>query len=499
MTKPAAQSVVRPPIVVIMGHIDHGKSTLLDFIRKTNVVATEAGGITQHLSAYEVVHKDASGAERRITFLDTPGHAAFQGMRSRGARVADIAILVVSAEDGVKAQTLEAHRAIVAAGIPFIVAINKIDKPNANIERTKQTLAEAEIFLEGWGGNIPWVAISAKMGTGIPELLDTLLLVADLEELRGDPEKPAEGVIIESHVDPRKGISATLVIVDGTMRRGQYIVAEDSMAPIRVIEDFRGAQVSHASFSSPVRITGWTKIPNVGSRAVVVETKKEAEERVVEARTNPIVPREMPMDDGTRIIPLVLKSDTVGTLEAIEHEIGKIQKERVKLKIAGKGVGIVTENDIKLLIGSTRPCVLSFNVGIDNRAAALAEQYDIPVHTFNIIYKLIEWLEEEMKRQTPKQEVMEELGELRILKCFSTQKNRHVVGGRVERGTITVGDSVRIIRREAAIGIGKILGLQQQKIETKEVTEGHECGLMLESDHIPAERDTLLTFRMVER
>lgn len=499
MNKSAAQSVVRPPIVVIMGHIDHGKSTLLDYIRKFNVVETEAGGITQHLSAYEVSHKDGSGVERRITFLDTPGHAAFQGMRSRGAHVADIAILVVSAEDGVKAQTIEAYQAIRSAGIPYIVAINKIDKPNANIERTKQSLAEAEIFLEGWGGDVPWVAISAKVGTGIPELLDTLLLVADMEGLAGDPQKPAEGVIIESNIDPRKGISATLVITDGTMRKGQFAVAEDAMAPLRSIEDFRGMQIPEATFSSPVRITGWTQIPKVGSKVAIVESKKQAEKLVAEAKAHPILPEEIVAEDGVRVIPIVLKSDAVGTLEALEHEVMKLRPERVRLKIVGKGVGTITEGDIKLLLASERPMVVGFNVKVDGRAEALSQQHNIPIKIFDIIYKLVEWLEDEMKRQTPKQEVVEELGELRVLKCFSSQKDRHVVGGRVERGTMTAGARVKIIRRGVEIGEGKIVELQQQKIKTKEVTEGNECGLMVESDHAVAERDSLIAFVVVEK
>src|SRR3990167_5935471 len=220
--------IERPPIIVIMGHIDHGKSKLLDYIRKTNIVEGEAGGITQHISAYEVNHKDAKGVEKRITFLDTPGHQAFEGMRARGARVADIAVLVVSAEDGVRAQTIEAYKSIMEAKIPFIVAINKIDKPNADVNHTKQTLAEAGIYVEGYGGEVPWVAISAKVGTGVSELLDMMLLVAELAELHGDPKKNAEGVIIESHMDPKRGVTATLIVTDGTLTLGMFALAEDT-------------------------------------------------------------------------------------------------------------------------------------------------------------------------------------------------------------------------------------------------------------------------------
>jgi translation initiation factor IF-2 len=267
-----------------MGHIDHGKSTLLDYIRKSNIVAGEAGGITQHISAYEVERKGPKGVIERITFLDTPGHAAFQGMRARGARVADIAVLVVSAEDGVKTQTLEAYKAIKESAIPFIVAINKIDKPNANVDKTKQTLAEAEIFVEGWGGQIPWVGISAKTGQGVPELLDMLVLVTEMEALTYHPELPGEGVIIESNMDPKKGVSATVVLTDGSIKKGDYVVAEDSMAPVRIFENFLGKPIENASASSPVRITGWTTIPKVGSKVVTVNSKKDTEEIVLQAK-----------------------------------------------------------------------------------------------------------------------------------------------------------------------------------------------------------------------
>ena len=290
MTKTSTAKIIpRPPIVVIMGHIDHGKSSLLDYIRKTNIVEGEAGGITQHLSAYEVTHhldqtrKDAL-ASNRITFLDTPGHEAFSKMRARGAGVADIAILVVSAEDGVKEQTKEALRSIKEAGIPYIIAINKIDKPNANIERTKQNLAENEIYLEGFGGDVPFVPISAKLGTGIPDLLDMMLLVAEMENLTGDTFLPAEGIVVESNIDTKRGTSATLIITNGTLKKGMFILAEESMSPVRAIENFLGKQVSEATFSSPVQITGFDALPSVGSTFRAYANKKDAERMQLELR-----------------------------------------------------------------------------------------------------------------------------------------------------------------------------------------------------------------------
>ncbi|MDQ5949816.1 MAG: Translation initiation factor, partial [Patescibacteria group bacterium] len=271
---------VRPPVVVIMGHIDHGKSTLLDYIRKSNIVDKEAGGITQHLSAYEVIHKDEKGESRKITFLDTPGHAAFSGMRERGATVADIAILIVSAEDGVKAQTIEALNTIVEAKVPYLVAINKIDRPGANVEKAKMELMEKGVYLEGYGGNIPYVEISAKAGTNIPALLDTILLVADMENFTGDSSKTARGIVIESNMDPKRGISATMVIKDGTLSKGMFLVVEDAIVATRIMEDFLGKTISEVSMCAPVRLIGFDKVPAVGSVFESFNTKKEAESAV---------------------------------------------------------------------------------------------------------------------------------------------------------------------------------------------------------------------------
>jgi translation initiation factor IF-2 len=482
-----------------MGHIDHGKSTLLDYIRKSNIVAGEAGGITQHISAYEVERKGPKGVIERITFLDTPGHAAFQGMRARGARVADIAVLVVSAEDGVKTQTLEAYKAIKESAIPFIVAINKIDKPNANVDKTKQTLAEAEIFVEGWGGQIPWVGISAKTGQGVPELLDMLVLVTEMEALTYHPELPGEGVIIESNMDPKKGVSATVVLTDGSIKKGDYVVAEDSMAPVRIFENFLGKPIENASASSPVRITGWTTIPKVGSKVVTVNSKKDAEEIVLQAKKHPIAVSEVTHENGVRIIPLILKSDVVGTLEALEHEVLKLNHDRVKIKLVGKSVGTINESDVKNLIGSQHALIIGFHVGAEARAANLAEQQNIHIESFDIIYKLTEWLEQYISTQAPKREVVEELGRLRILRCFSQQKEKQVVGGRVETGKITLGSKAKILRRDVEIGEGEIVELQQQKLKSKEVLEGAECGLMFESKITIAERDILVPFVVVEK
>ena len=500
MSKETTTTTERAPIVVIMGHIDHGKSTLLDYIRKTNIVATEAGGITQHISAYEVSHKTSSGAEKRITFLDTPGHEAFKGMRARGARVADIAVLVVSAEDGVKEQTIEAYRSIKEADIPFIVAINKIDKTNANIEQTKLSLAEAEIYVEGYGGSISWVGISAKVGTGVPELLDTLLLLAEMEELKGTAEKPAEGVIIESRLDPKKGIIATLVITDGTIEKGMFAVAEEALTPIRSIENFAGKTIDRASFSSPIRLTGWSAVPTVGAKVYSFPTKKLAEEAIANAKKHPAaVAAPLLRQEGVVTIPLVIKTDVAGTLEAIEHELGKLKHERVLIRIIQKGVGTIGESDVKSATGSSGAVVIGFHTKVDALAADLAFRNNVTIMHFDIIYKLTEYIEEVMKERAPHIEVAEETGTLKVIRFFSQQKEKQVIGGRVETGKIVNGAKFKIMRRDAEIGEGRIIDLQQQKIKSQEVGEGAECGVMVESKFTITERDILVPYVVVKK
>ncbi len=504
--------VERPPIITIMGHIDHGKSTLLDYIRKSNIVAGESGGITQHLSAYEVIHPAKEGGKKTITFLDTPGHQAFSSMRSRGANIADIAVLVVSAEDGVKQQTTEALKCIKDAGIPYIVAITKIDKPNANVERVKQDLAEHEIYIEGYGGDVPCIPISSKSGVGVPELLDMMLLVAELAELKGDKTKPAEGVVIESSLNPKRGISATLIIEDGALKKGSFIVAEDSVTPVRMMENFLGKNIDEASFSSPIRITGWQKIPTIGAPFKTYSSKKEAEGAIesylsgVRAKGQKIKMPQTQTPEGeegeeirTVIIPLIVKTDVVGTLEAIEKEIRNLDTEKVKIKLVQKGVGTISENDIKTVAGSQEPIIIGFHVSVDGSVPQLAERYGAIVKTFDIIYKITEWLQEEIARRTPKIETEEMTGQAEILKVFSKNKNKQVVGGRVSKGVLKMKSIVKIIRREHEIGRGKIIELQRQKLPADEVIEGNEFGTMIDSKIEIARGDVIESFVLVQK
>ncbi len=474
--------VKRPPIVVVMGHIDHGKSTLLDYIRKTNIVDGEAGGITQHLSAYEVAHKDAEGHDRTITFLDTPGHEAFKGMRSRGAQSADIAILVVSAEDSVKAQTIEAWKTIIEWNLPYIVAINKIDKPNANPEKVKMDLAEKGIYVEGYGGDIPFAEISAKVGTGIDHLLELVLLVADLNEFTGNAGEAAEGIVIESNLDARRGITATLIVRNGTLSKGMFIAAGPAVAGTRIMEDFRLRPTDTVSLSQPVGIVGWTEMPEVGSTFKSFATKALAEKAVEEYES---ASKSAQTHDSSgsieKRIPIIIRTDTAGTADAVVSEIKKLEQPTIGWKILSSGVGTIGENDIRLAGVDPETIIVGFNTKMDARAKDLNEQAQVLVKTFDIIYKLSEFLAELMEERRPRVETISVAGTLKVQKFFSRTKDRQVIGGLVTTGSINTGNEVRILRRENEIGRGTIVGLEQNKTKTKTVAEGLTCGVLVES------------------
>ena len=475
--------VPRPPVVVVMGHIDHGKSTLLDYIRKTNVVDSEAGGITQRLSAYEVAHKDEEGRSRTITFLDTPGHEAFKGMRSRGALAADIAILVVSAEDSVKAQTLEAWKTITEAKLPFVVAINKIDKPNANPEKVKKDLAEKGIYLEGFGGDISFAEISAKTGAGIDHLLEIILLVADMAELSGNPELPAEGVVIESHLDAKRGITATLIIRNGTMTKGMYITCGTTIASTRMMQDFRLKPIERATISQPIGIVGWSEIPPVGATFRSFITKSLAEEAAKGSVAENSRTRKVPGEKTSKEkrIPIIIRTDTTGAADAVVSEIQKLAKPSIGWKILVADVGTIAEGDIKLASIDPDTIIVGFNTKIDPRARSLNEQMHVPIEQFDIIYKLSDFLAELIEKRRPRMEVIKVGGVFKAQKFFSKTKERQVIGGTVQSGEISVGNEVRILRRENEIGQGTIVGLEQNRAKVKTVNEGFPCGVLFES------------------
>ena len=519
MKKDSATTADRPPIVAIVGHIDHGKSTLLDYVRKTAVVEGEAGGITQHLSAYEATHKNATGTHR-ITFLDTPGHEAFSGMRARGLEAADVAILVVSSEDGAKPQTVEALKLITEAGLPYIVALTKIDKPGSNIEKAKMSLLEHQIFLEGLGGEVPWVGISSKTGEGVPELLDLILLQAEIKGLSSDPAAAGAGLVIEAHVDPKRGATATLIVRDGHIASGEFVVAGAAFAPVRIMENFVGKPIKEALPGSPVRIVGFSTLPAIGAHFTTVDSKKEAESKASQQDSakkssdllsGPAIaagpgrpdfsadPAAVPAADEEivkLVLPLVIKTDVAGVGEAVMHELNKIPSDgRLEVRVILRGVGSITENDIKLVGGGKTPgIVLGFNVKVEREARALAERQGVQIATFDIIYKLAEFLAEELEKRRPLVESEVVAGAAKVLKFFSGQKGRVVLGGRVEEGALKLHQEVKIIRRDIEIGRGTISSLQANKKDVKEVEAGLEFGAMLKTQALPAAGDRLESF-----
>ncbi|MEI6864236.1 MAG: translation initiation factor IF-2 [Candidatus Adlerbacteria bacterium] len=507
----------RPPIVAIVGHIDHGKSTLLDYIRKSNTTEGEAGGITQHLSAYVAEHTNATGTHK-ITFLDTPGHEAFRAMRSRGLEVADVAVLVVAADDGAKPQTLEAMKLIDEIKIPYIVALTKIDKPGADVEKAKMSLLENGIYLEGLGGEVPYMPISSKTGEGIPELLDLILLAGELEGLSADPSLPGSGLVIEAHLDQKRGNTATLIVQNGSVESGEYIVSGESFAPVRIMENFLGKPVTEAGPGSPVRIVGFSKMPTIGAIWKTVESKKEAEIDVAEwsrisrseGKTRPSGPErpsggnaanEIPEDGIFLTLPLVIKTDFAGTGDAVVHELEKLPvHERLDVRVVARAAGPVSESDVRLVGSGKHPGIIAgFNVKVEREAAQLAERLGVEIGVFSIIYELTTWLEQQMDKHRPRANMEEQTGSAKVLKVFSTTKGKVVLGGKVEDGALSEGEEVKLMRRDVELGRGTIVSLQTQKNAVKKVEAGNEFGAMVKTDIEPAAGDTLHAFEVVNK
>ncbi len=486
----------RPPIVAVMGHIDHGKSSLLDYIRKANVVAGEAGGITQHVSAYVAEHEH-EGKLRTLTFLDTPGHEAFRTLRARGARAADIAILVIAADEGIKPQTVEAFGEITEAGIPFVVAFTKIDKNGADVERVKIAALEAGIYLEGLGGSIPFAAVSSKSGDGIPDLLDLVLLTADLAELTADPSLPATGFVLESSQDGKRGTQATLVLKNGTLSTGVFTVAGNAYAPVRFIEDFKGTRIADAKPSDPVAISGWNELPPAGSTFTVVENKKEAEKAVLEATKQKDTTASTETEEGKVLFPLVIKADVSGSVEAVSGLLTRLSHERVAIRIIATGIGTIGEADVKTASASGG-MVLGFNVGVDTSARDLADRLGIAVETFTIIYELEDRVKALLVDRSPKIRTEEILGEMKVLKVFSMGGNKQVLGARFLSGSLSVGSQIKVLRREIELARGKILNLQVAKADVSEIHIEGEFGLQVECKTEIAGGDVLVAFRVVE-
>lgn len=476
----------RPPVVAVMGHVDHGKTSLLDAIRGAKVAKGEAGGITQHISAYQIKHND-----RAITFLDTPGHEAFAAIREHGAHLTDIAIIVVAADDGIKPQTVEAIRFARKAGVKIVVVINKIDKEGADINRVKQQLAENDLLVEEWGGDTVVQPVSAKTGEGIPALLDMLLLVADVEDLRADVNVPASGLVIEAHMEQGRGSVANALIEEGTLKVGDFVVAGASYAKIRTLQDSNGIAIKKALPSTPVVIGGFKTLPEFGDEFTVVKTEKEARassEQMQEQRKT-TSDRDMSSKELLRLINrnnelqelnIIIRADVQGSLTSVIDSLKALDTDEVSVNVISSGVGTITENDLHRA-GSGNAIIYGFNVSVPASIKRLASRDKIDIRLFNIIYELIDDAKDELSKLLAPEVVENEVGRLVVRAIFKTTKTEVICGGEVTKGRLIVPAQARIMRDGKLIGEVEIINLKRGPQEAKEVQEGEMCGLSFRS------------------
>ena len=493
----------RPPVITIMGHVDHGKTTLLDTIRKTSVASGEAGGITQAIGAYQV---DVNG--KKITFIDTPGHEAFTEMRSRGASVTDIVVLIVAANDGVMPQTKEAIDHAKAAGVPIVVAVNKIDLPDANIDRVLTELTENGLVPEAYGGDIVTCNISAKKGTGVNELLETLLLISEMSELKANPNRYATGTVIEARSDNKIGSIVSLLVQSGTLRLGDPVVIGNSYGKIRSLKDDKGNNITMATPSTPVEVTGINELPTAGDKFMAFETEKEArnvsEQRKLRSHNKDTNRSGMSLDDlytlvkdGAKEINVILKTDVKGSEEAVKKSLEKIDLEGVRINVIRSGVGTITESDVKLAQASNA-IIIGFNVRPNSKTSDLAKEYNIEIKIYNIIYKVVEDMEAAIKGMLDPVYEEKVLGEAEVRQIFKFSKIGNIAGCHVTSGTIKNGADARIIRDGIVIYTSKIASLQREKDVVKEVNSGYDCGLTIEGYQDIREGDVIEVFMNVE-
>ncbi|MCB6784808.1 translation initiation factor IF-2, partial [Blautia coccoides] len=502
----ASLLVARPPVVCVMGHVDHGKTSLLDCIRNTHVTDREAGGITQHIGAYVVTIND-----QKITFLDTPGHEAFTAMRMRGANATDIAILVVAADDGVMPQTVEAINHAKAAGVEIIVAINKIDKPSANIERVKQELSEYELIPEDWGGSTIFVPVSAHSGEGIETLLEMILLTAEVAELKANPKRMARGLVIEAELDKGKGPVATILVQKGTLHVGDFIAAGACSGKVRAMMDDKGRRVKEAGPSTPVEILGLNDVPNAGEILVATENDKEAKHfaaTFVSENKNRLLEEtkaKMSLDDlftqiqagNLKELPLIVKADVQGSVEAVKQSLVKLSNEEVVVKVIHGGVGAINESDVTLASASNA-IIIGFNVRPDVTAKAIAEQEGVDLRLYRVIYQAIEDVEAAMKGMLDPVYEEKVIGHAEVRQTFKSSDVGTIAGGYVLDGIFQRNCKVRITRGEEQIYEGVLASLKRFKDDVKEVKAGYECGLVFEDFSDVKEEDRVEAYIMVE-
>ena len=495
--------VERPPVVTIMGHVDHGKTTLLDYIRNSDVAGGEAGGITQAIGAYSVKCND-----KKITFIDTPGHAAFTEMRARGASITDIVIIIVAADDGVMPQTKEAIDHAKAAGVPIIVAINKIDKEDANVDRIMTELVENGLTPEEWGGDIIVNKISAKKGTGINELLENILLVAEMQEYKANPNRYATGAVVESKKDSKIGSTATLLIQNGTLRLGDPIVIGNYYGKVRTLKDDTGKNITEAGPSTPVEVTGLSEVPSAGDKFMAFESEKKAKEiakeRELRAKEKDTNLSGMSLEDlfskiqeGAKEIKVVLKADVNGSLEAVKNALEKIDIEGVKVSVIRGGVGAITESDV-VLASASDAIIIGFNVRANNATLDIAKQYNIDIKTYDIIYKVVEDMEKAMKGMLDPEYEEKVVGTAEVRQLFKFSKVGLIAGCHVTSGVIRNNLKARLIRDDIVIYNGEVNTLQHEKDQVKEVKKDMDCGITLENCQDYKENDIIEVYELVE-
>lgn len=500
-------AISRPPVVTVLGHVDHGKTSLLDAIRQTNVTATESGGITQHIGAYQIGVTPANGGdERKITFLDTPGHEAFTAMRAHGTKITDVAVLVVAADDGVKPQTIEAIRHIKSASVPYLVAVTKMDTEGADINRVKQELAEHDVIPEDWGGTVVLVPVSAKTSQGIPELLEMILLVSDLAAPTANPEGELDGVVIESRLSRAKGPIATVLVKNGTLKVGDYVVIEEVTGRVRLMEDDGGNRLQTAPPSMPAQIAGLSGVPPFGARVFTAPDEKTARTqsalnvRRSRARrmTKTTVSAEAlkrAVDRGkVKQLPIVLVADVKGSLEAIEHSLAQIPQDEVSVQLVSTSVGAISENDIRQA-ASSNAMVVGFRARIDTTAKTAAKQLDVQISTYEVIYELLDDIKTALEQLLPPEIVVNEVGSGEVLAIFRTLKNSQIIGCKVEDKKFVPGVEYRI---EGKDGTGRVTNLRRVDADVQEVSAGTECGLTIEGPAVEV-GDHITLFRTTEQ
>ena len=481
----------RPPIVTIMGHVDHGKTTLLDTIRKTNVAAKEAGGITQHISSYQIeIAPRAGGDKRPITFLDTPGHSAFEAMRRHGAQITDLVVLVVAADDGVKPQTIEAIKHARMMKVPIMVALNKMDKPGADPERVKAELAAQDLTPEEWGGSTVLVPVSAVTGSGVPDLLDLILLSTDIRDLKANYDVPAFGVVIESHLQAGIGPVATVLIQNGTLRVGDYVALGDVNGRVRTLTDFRGKRIQEATPAMPVEISGLSGIPQFGEQLAVFSSDRDSRDSARQFTRSQTAKKAVSalassahgatQKEGTKhVLNLIIKADTKGSLEAIRDTLLTMKNEDVEARIVADGVGDISEGDITMA-KSSKALVIGFQVRLPAVVKLLADREKVAVSLYNVVYELFDAIRDVLASLMPMITIERQTGLLKILARFRDNKKHVVLGGRVEEGIMQNGALARVLHGKETLAEGKVVTLRRGHDEAKSVPTGSECGLELE-------------------